>query len=124
MEFKISITRAKVTMCKLTGKYNRIVLTDAFLESQKRMQSLNKYRLILDAKEVTQTFDADHIENETERIRIANKMISAFAQFENVKIATVLNFEDVNHFIQFLVKRKGIELELFDNLKEAVRWIG
>ena len=111
-------------MCKLTGKYNRIVLTDAFLESQKRMQSLNKYRLILDAKEVTQTFDADHIENETERIRIANKMISAFAQFENVKIATVLNFEDVNHFIQFLVKRKGIELELFDNLKEAVRWIG
>lgn len=123
MEYHVEIVGASVVICRLTGKYDRNHLSDAFSECQKHMAKLQNYRLLFDSKEVSQVFSPDPIESETERIRIANKMISAFGQCKDVKIAAVVDPKVVNHFVQFLVKRKGIQLELFDNLKEAKKWV-
>jgi len=123
MDYEIGVGKSNVIFCRLTGKYDRNKLTDAFSDCQKHMVEFQNYRLLLDAKEVTQTFGPDLIESETERIRIADKMVSTFGKCNDLKIAAVVNREDINHFVQFLVKRKGIQLELFVNLKEAKKWI-
>lgn len=123
MDYGINVIESSVTLCRLTGKYDRNVLKEAISESYKRMEGLQSFHLLVDAKEVVQVFGPDLIRNETERIGIANRLISAFGHCKDVKIAAVVNREDINHFVQFLVKRKGIELELFDNLMEAKKWI-
>ncbi|MFH2115666.1 MAG: hypothetical protein ABIJ86_14300 [Spirochaetota bacterium] len=123
MDFDVGTAKDNSAFCKITGRYDRNDLAKAFTTCQQQMTDLKNSHLILHCKEVTSVFGSDFIASETERIIIANNVISAFREVEGIKIAVVANLTEVNGFGQFLIKMKGIPLEFFDSLEEALKWI-